>query len=309
MRPLGGFRLPSGYTELEYLESPATPDNHVLAYFKLPLPHVTSLDDSIMYETEHMFTEYGSSLQGEGIADNYTTFFLGNNISQAGKYVAIDGVEVDGIFFGNWNHKFSCSNGEWHTVLHYLGNSQNSKWQLSVDDVLQVDKAVQFDSVKHYKEYFFVFGTNQNHALCGKKRYAKIWVNGKQIYDLIPVLDETGAPGFYDRKNKNMYYNAGEGDFIYPEPESTYSLRRAAPYVPEFAMLTPRGVRRLYRTPVGYAGSITEYAAEHGFKRLVETEQPAEGYWSPVWRETLEELRLEWQEMSAPEETKERLTE
>lgn len=301
MKPLGGFGLPTGFTALPYLESPSDPNAYVESYFRVPLPRICSNYDSILYETEHMFTNYGTSLQGEGIVENFITFFIGNNNSQAGKYVAIDGVLYGGAYFPNINEKFTCSNGEWHTIRHYLGNEQNPKWQLSIDGELKVNVSnLQFDPEEHYKTYFCVFGTNGGHALCGKKRTAKIWVNGELLYDLVPVLDDTGTPGFYDRKNREMYYNDGAGDFLFPSPVTTYSLRRVAQYVPEFAQLTPRGVRRLYRVPAGYAGSVAEYAAEHGFKRLVATAPPANGYWSSEWRETETELRLVWQEMPQP---------
>ena len=208
--------LPTGYTELEYLESPSTPNDHVESYFMLPLPRICSSYDSILYETEHMFTDYGTALQGEGIAENFITFFIGNNSSQAGKYVSIDGVLRDGAYFLNINNKFTCSNGAWHTIRHYLGNNTDPKWQLSVDGELRVNVTnLQFNPENHYKHNFYVFGTNEGHALCGKKRSAKIWVNGELLYDLIPVLDTTGTPGFFDKISHKFFRNQGTSQFLY----------------------------------------------------------------------------------------------
>lgn len=208
--------LPTGYTELEYLESPSDPNAYVESYFTLPLPRICSSYDSILYETEHMFTNYGTALQGEGIVENFITFFLGNNNSQAGKYVAIDGILNANTYFGNINKKFTCSNGEWHTIRHYLGNNTDPKWQLSVDGELKVNVTdLQFNPEEYYKTYFCVFGTNGGHALCGKKRTAKIWVNGELLYDLIPVLDETGTPGFFDKINRKFFRNQGASQFLY----------------------------------------------------------------------------------------------
>jgi hypothetical protein len=117
----------------------------------------------------------------------------------------------------------------------------------------------------------------------------------------VPCLDETGAPCMFDLVSRKPFYNEGEGDFLYPTESATYSLRPAERYIPEFAQLTPNGVRRLYKTPDWYDGSIEEYAAAYGFKPIVETEQPTEGYWAPQWRETEEEIILDWIETEAPE--------
>lgn len=208
--------LPTGYTELDYLESPSDPNAYVESYFKLPLPRICSSYDSILYETEHMFTNYGTALQGEGIVENYITFFIGNNTSQAGKYVSIDGILNGDNYMGNRNEKFTCSNGEWCTIRHYLGNNTNPKWQLSVDGELKVNVTdLQFNPEEHYKYNFYVFGTNGGHALCGKKRTAKIWVNGELLYDLIPVLDETGTPGFFDKISRKFFRSQGTSQFLY----------------------------------------------------------------------------------------------
>ena len=67
-----------------------------------------------------------------------------------------------------------------------------------------------------------------------------------------------------------------------------------------YAQLTEHGVRRLYKVPSGYNGTKEEYAMEHGFKPLIETPEPEEGYWSPQWRETEEEIVLDWEETEAP---------
>lgn len=141
--------------------------------------------------------------------------------------------------------------------------------------------------------------------------YKDGWIKG-YIYDffatfankkthMIPALDESGAPCFYCVARKLTFYNKGTGDFSYPGKElevSTFSLRRPVTY----AQLTEHGVRRLYRVPRGYNGTKEEYAVEHGFKPLVETEQPEGGYWAPVWRETAEEIVLDWVETEPPAE-------
>lgn len=71
-------------------------------------------------------------------------------------------------------------------------------------------------------------------------------------------------------------------------------------YSPEYAQLTRNGVRRLYKIPTGCTLSIADYAAQHGFKKIVETEKPAEGYWVPKWTETDTEVILTWVETEPP---------
>lgn len=102
----------------------------------------------------------------------------------------------------------------------------------------------------------------------------------------------------YDIVSKTPFYNQGTDDFIYPTDSTTYSLRRV---LPDWGKLTEHGLKRLYHTPADYTGELINYAMENGYKRIVETEQPAEGYWTPQWRETEEEIILDWIETEAPE--------
>lgn len=125
--------------------------------------------------------------------------------------------------------------------------------------------------------------------------------NGVPAANYIPALDVTGTPCMFDTVTHTTFYNNGTDDFLYPgkeETATTYSLRRPRMY----AQMTPHGIRRLYHVPKGYNGTPEEYAAEHGFKVLVETEQPAEGYWAPVWHEREDCIELEWVETEPPTE-------
>ena len=210
--------LPTGYTELEYLESPSTPDNLVVAYFVLPLPAVTSPNDTIMYETEHMFLPKGTIVQGEGCENNTSIFGIGNH-GDWGKFVTIDGILNNPSALGNayadWNISFSCTNYEFHTLRHYLGN----EWQLTIDGSLVVNEILEWHLPSTPKRTFYLFGAPQTsqvpRSLCGKKRTAKIWVNGELLYDLIPVLDETGTSGFFDKISRKFFHNQGAGQFLY----------------------------------------------------------------------------------------------
>jgi hypothetical protein len=101
----------------------------------------------------------------------------------------------------------------------------------------------------------------------------------------------------FDLVSKKAYYNTGTGDFLYPTESTTYSLRRV---LPDWGQLTPHGLRRLYHAPAGYHGELYDYALENGYKPIVEPEKPEEGYWSPRWTETEDEIVLEWVEAEPP---------
>ena len=104
----------------------------------------------------------------------------------------------------------------------------------------------------------------------------------------------------YDTVTGEPFYNTGSGDFIYPGKESeatTYSLRNRM-----YAQYTEHGIRRLYHVPKGYNGSKDEYAEANGYKILVETPMPAEGYWVPVWHDREDSIELEWEETESPAE-------
>lgn len=60
----------------------------------------------------------------------------------------------------------------------------------------------------------------------GKIYYTKIWQDNVLIRDMIPCLDNNGTPCFYDRVNKETYYNQGTGEFIYGPVEIPSSYTR-----------------------------------------------------------------------------------
>ncbi|MBO5827132.1 MAG: hypothetical protein J6R59_01440 [Paludibacteraceae bacterium] len=118
---------------------------------------------------------------------------------------------------------------------------------------------------------------------------------------LIPSIDKTGTPCMFDLITRKNFYNVGTGQFIYPTTSATYSLRRPQA---EWAKMTDTGVHKIYHTPIGYEGSLEEYAIENNYKRLVETESPNEEgkYYSFRWVETDDTLMTEWFEIDPPQE-------
>lgn len=131
----------------------------------------------------------------------------------------------------------------------------------------------------------------------GQVAWVKIGEQGNEKLHLVAALDDTGAPCMYDLVNRTAYYNSGTGDFLYPTESTTFALRRV---LPDWGKLTEHGLRRLYHVPANYKGELYDYALENGYKHIVESEKPEEGYWEPHWTENEDEIVLEWVEAEPP---------
>jgi hypothetical protein len=141
----------------------------------------------------------------------------------------------------------------------------------------------------------YQFGSSKHIGLIYR---ARVSYGGDIIRHYVPCLDETGAPCMFDLIEQKPYYNDGTGDFLYPSQSATYALRRV---IPDWGKLTEHGLRRLYHAPANHKGELIDYALENGYKPIVEPEKPEEGYWTPQWRETEDEIILDWIETEAPE--------
>lgn len=118
--------------------------------------------------------------------------------------------------------------------------------------------------------------------------------NGSILHNYSPCIDNVGNPCMYDKVSKTSLYNKGTGQFLVPTTSATFSLRQPRP---EFAQITPTGVRKLYHLPYDYEGTLEEYVEAEGYKPLIENERPEEGNWAPVWEETEDAVVLTWSEV------------
>ena len=69
----------------------------------------------------------------------------------------------------------------------------------------------------------FIFSNNKDNAGAAqggpvKIYYFKMYKNSTLVADFVPALDWNNRPGLYDKKRKEMFYNAGSGNFTYPTP-------------------------------------------------------------------------------------------
>lgn len=185
-----------------------------------------------------------------------------------------------------------------------LGLSKTYLNYLNIRKVEWGDSTYTLDTLPFTPEYpIFMFAANVG-GKASLNWYGRIYEatisQGEGIaMGFVPCLDPEGAPCMFDLVSETPFYNDGTEDFIYPveEATATYSLRRV---LPDWGKLTAHGLKRLYHVPDGYTGELIDYAIENGYKRIVESEQPEDGYWTPQWRETEEEIILDWIESEPP---------
>lgn len=162
-----------------------------------------------------------------------------------------------------------------------------------------------------YEQGDFVGVTNlillthlRQHISCQARLYGCKLSEYDTVYrNFIPALDPTGAPCVFDTMSRTIFYNAGTGEFLYPGAEQAVQTLDLDLDTKSYAKLTEHGIRRLYHVPEGYIGTKDDYAAENGFKELVEPPAPLEGYWIPQWRETETQLICDWVETDPPVES------
>ena len=315
--------IPSNYTPVEYLENPyKTYTNDYAAYFDLGRFDVDlQRGDVVKFETIHQIPNIPDSnwthSGSEGFYEDGTSLVIEHRKSMR----PVGGGVNDTATWNGWCSAYDTAGGAWGTwdwCSFKPNQTHDTNWHTIIlehsKDVhrFQLDDFVTESETRENKRWagsplLFVFGVKQTggyypqRPLVGRKKYFKFWINGILTRNLIPCLDPTGTPCMFDTVTQKPFYNSGTGDFLYPSPTSaaTYSMRRPQA---EYAKMTETGIRRLYHVPADYDGSIEEYANEHSFKLLIETESPNEEgkYYAFRWVETDTELRTEWYETEPP---------
>ena len=256
------------------------------------------------------------------------TKLTGTNLSTFGKIAALSGLGGNGAFLygttdGHYRiTSYGYSSAAWgcHWCLSQPGTSVfwggmigdlphgtivNCDLDMDEKTVTVTSPSTTKTSVKTITSTY-LNGTYNNFRIGWSSSYSKCRFyelkckkTGVDVAHFVSTLDPTGAPCMFDLVTRRPFYNKGSGDFLYPTPSTTYSLRR---YTPEYAIKTPTGIRKLYHVPENYDGSIEDYANEHNYKRLVEPECPNEEgkYYASQWNETDTELILEWIETEPP---------
>lgn len=293
--------LPLEFKRLEWLRSypPGSSWYSGSSYIVLDGFEYNQKNDTIEIETEHFMEAFsGVTEQFEGI--KWSSNWKGS---------VLYGFMANKTAINASNAKYDDKNGYISTTI-----SPFDKWTYFrliksanrlegwIDDEIHTVRTTGFDEAKDTIVYTQVglWGAppESPRYMLGKKRFYKMILNGKMLFDMVPALDPTGAPCMFNLVTGTPYYSNSSVDFTYPDMETqatTYSLRNRM-----YAQLTEHGVRRLYHVPEDYNGSKEEYAEENGFKLLVVTPHPEEGYWTHVWHEREDCIELEWIATEAP---------
>jgi hypothetical protein len=265
--------LPDGYRKVEYLESTGTQYINTEVYGK---------------NSSSVFLSYTqTAAPGWGVIFGARTVKGVNEL-----LIVIKGATQNGISCGSGNRKISLPSADLNkryeiTITPTFGRIS------SVDDLVEeeFENDETYITAKPCYLFTYIF-VNKIECMVHARVHGLEMRDGiKQELKFVPALDPTGAPCMYDLVSRKPFYNVGTGDFIYPSESTTYSLRKV---LPDWGKLTEHGLRRLYHAPTNYTGELHDYALANGFKPIIESEMPEEGYWSPRWTETEEEIILEW---------------
>lgn len=298
LRLLGGgdkSGLPAGYTRVEYLENAQNENSEKFSVIELEIDN-TAGKDTLQVVSTHCFFRQPQKASIEGIGQ---TFALFHPIGYSSNTKKIFASYYDA---GIREAYYDVPIGVFFT---YDVSRELSEFVVKVNNIKVQNVAATWQNATTNKKigcFGRLRGENSSFApsgLEGRKKDYKLFHNGKLIFSLLPAIDHTGAPCMFDLITRKPFYNSGTGDFLYPgkeEEATTYSLRRPRMY----AQMTPHGIRRLYHVPKGCMLSKEEYAEQNGFKLLVETPAPEEGYWAPEWHEREDCIELEWVETEPP---------
>lgn len=298
MRPVGYPSLPAGYTKLAYLTSNNSKQHGYGAYIS---------SDVILTSEHEVECEYAY-----GYDKSQTALFGGNNASNTKMFTYWpQGELVDGEVIPNlicfWN------NAKMYPIVNIHQEKKKRKIKVS-KGVFELDGEVIAQTSQGafntgVKMAIFARRTGTN-VFTSWERYSTLDIysfsvekNGEKVANFIPALDSTGTPCMYDIVSHKPYYSAGNVDFTYPTDSAPVMMLALDEKF--YAKLTEHGVRRLYKVPEGCTLSKDEYAAQHGFKELIEPPAPQTGYWTTVWKETDTQLICEWVETEPPTEVTE----
>lgn len=182
-------RIPESYTELEWIESDGTP------YIQTDvIPQSSYVYDTIAGTRSDSAT--GTVFWGSRGADDTTACYLSSTKGQSIKLITAG----------------STSTGNYDTGVVAVVDALNVMTGMTTSpDHVQSTQPIS------------LFAFNKNGTIdkaVGKVKIALFRVkdsadNDKFVCELIPCLDSTGIPCFYDTVSTNTYYNIGGGKFSY----------------------------------------------------------------------------------------------
>ena len=187
----GDSRLPSGYTQLEYIESSGT--QCINTGFK-PNQNARLVMDATLLSTTSAYL-YGCR---GGASENYNNRF---GILYNGSYMRSDFGTGNGLTFSA-----AITANE-----RYVFDQNKNVCKIGAETVTNSEEV--FTSLYP----ILMFGVNEggvNSYLCSMRLYScRIYDNGTLVRNLIPAKDSSGTIGLYDTVNSALYGNSGTGTF------------------------------------------------------------------------------------------------
>lgn len=278
--------MPIDYARLEYIETVNTDDSQFIDT-GIMATNETSCKIRIAHlekKTGHVVFAYSTlnkpmiAMMVNSPSGAYPVFQYGNQAT------------------GFSDYKKVLVEGKWYSV-------ENKKNEFFIDG--NFIKSLEEEEFETSLPIYLFVGNSNKPVGRGLVRCSEfeVWEGETKVAHFIPaLLRETKTPCMFDLISKQPKWNLGAGDFTYPGHEmeqTTYSLRDR-----KYGKWTENGICRLNCVPEGYS-SKAEYAAERGFKVLIETPVPGEGYWAPVWHDREDCIELEWVECESPAEAAE----
>lgn len=175
-------RLPSGYTEVEYIQSNGT--QRINTGF-VPTDK-TVIEAKMGAANNHFYTAISNTSNG-----------------RFGIYVNL-GKTID-IAFGQSGYVGSIVSG-----VEYPAEITFKNGSVTVNGVT---KTFTTQNAFTGAGYLTIFGAGTTPCPGGEVYYFKIYNNGTLVRDFVPCINASGAAGLYDLVNGAFYSNAGSGTF------------------------------------------------------------------------------------------------
>lgn len=197
MMSVNKSKLPSGYTELEYLESTGTQyiDTNILS-------NNDSGCEMCFQFTNIRNVQFAIGSLELGIS-RFLPLFVDTQPKRAFYYT--NTIDLQRKFYAN----------EVDTDIHFVKYNCDGSGSIIFDDINCGDVEEMGNSIN---ATIYLFARNYRGADClarVKMYKCIIYEKGRKISNFIPALDASSKPCMYDTVSKQTFYNKGKGEFLY----------------------------------------------------------------------------------------------
>lgn len=185
-----GGRLPSGYTELQYIRSTGT---------QWIDTGITPTQDYTLYTKVAFLGSSGTNVLGTRNSSNDTTNRFG--------IISFGSSALFGAFYGT------------NSVTGKAVDQTPHEFSIGPDGFTMDGETVSVQQTNFSCSYpIILFGFNNGaNGIVGAEETVyscKIYSDGQLVRDFIPCINPDGIIGLYDKENAIFYQNSGNGDFL-----------------------------------------------------------------------------------------------